>query len=248
MKSRGEKRFRLRRRSRVSRGSRLGRGVVVVSWVAGVGSSGGLVEVVGLDMVGGVVIAIDPAGGNCSLSCCSKLGGSWPGGHAAIYGHVTPTGGGSRNDCSGVVAACGCCSCCCRLIRFSSSSISSSMSRVDFCLSAGRPRRQRSLSCAIVTSSSNVMPCGTSMKILPGRLEWNCVLTASLTRRLSGILSICPSQRYLRCLMAPTRSNERERGLASACALKPVMWERQLALQPLSFAIVLSVRCQASLP
>ena len=73
VKSRGEKRFRLRRRSRVSRGSRLGRGVVVVSWVAGVGNSGGLVEVVGLDMVGGVVIAIDPAGGNCSLSCCSRF-------------------------------------------------------------------------------------------------------------------------------------------------------------------------------
>ena len=84
MKSRGEKRFRLHRSSRISRDSRLGRGVVVVSWVTGVGSGGGLVEVVGLDVVGGVVIAVGPAGGNCSLSCCSKLGGSWPGGHAAI--------------------------------------------------------------------------------------------------------------------------------------------------------------------
>ena len=85
MKSRGEKSWRPRKRGLVIVGSRLWCGVVVVSWFAGVGRSGGLVAAVVFVVVGEVGIVVVPAVGNCAWSCCSSDGGSCPGGHKAIW-------------------------------------------------------------------------------------------------------------------------------------------------------------------
>lgn len=104
------------------------------------------------------------------------------------------------------------------------------------------------LSFAKFTSSAKDNPEGVPINIFPGSCISNCALTACFTRRLSGIRRIWPSQRYLRCRTAPTRSKDLVRGLASRCALLWVKCDRHLALHPFIFAIVDSVRFQASLP
>ena len=112
----------------------------------------------------------------------------------------------------------------------------------------GRPRLHSSLSAARSSSCSKDKPWGTSMKMLPGRFMAYWTFTASLMSRLFGMRRICPSQRYLRCRISPTRSNVLVLALASTWALLPVICDRQRALHPFSMARVLSVKLHASLP
>ena len=105
-----------------------------------------------------------------------------------------------------------------------------------------------SLFCAIATKCSKLSWGGASINRLPGRSIECCTRNACLTSLWSPIRKMCPSQRYLHFRTAYTRSYVRVRGLASMCAVRPVIRDRHLALNPFIFAWISSVRSHVSAP
>ena len=99
---------------------------------------------------------------------------------------------------------------------------------------------------AVITSWSGLLQ---SISRLPEGYGWPLAArptTARLTRRLSGILKICPSQRIRRCRIARGRLNLGV--VASSRYERPDILCRQRLLKPLTERIIGGVRVHVSLP
>ena len=101
---------------------------------------------------------------------------------------------------------------------------------------------------AIFTSCWNELVGGESLSRLDISLFSYWTLTACFTRRSSPIRRMCPSHSNLRFLIARSTLKVLLRGLASACAVFPVILDINLALAPFIAAEASLVRRQASLP